>query len=208
MKKRIKAEISIAVGLIVAMLVSVCGFGVDCAKVRNNVVRLHILANSDSDADQSVKLLVRDALLESGMRIFSGSTSVDDAVEILEDEQNMIVSVAEKVLRDNGFDYNVSVTLEKEYFATRVYDGFTMPAGEYLALRIKIGTGEGKNWWCVMFPPLCLPAASEQTDIDAILGKDGTKLIKSNSKYEMRFKIVELFERIKNEFEMREQLIS
>ena len=199
MKKWIKAEISIAVGLIVAILFSVCGFSSDCAKVRENVVRLHILANSDSDADQTVKLLVRDALLESGMRIFSGTTYVNDAVNILEEEKDMIISVAENVLHENGFDYNVSVSLEKEYFATRMYEDFTMPAGEYLALRIIIGNGEGKNWWCVMFPPLCLPAAGEQTDIDAILGEEGAKLIQSNSKYEMRFKIVELFERIKTE---------
>lgn len=197
MKKYRKAEISIAVGLVIAILFSVCGFGADCAEVRDNVVRLHILANSDSESDQAVKLLVRDALLESGAKIFSGAASVDDASDILESEKELIVSAAEKVLRENGFDYKVSVSMEKEYFTTRAYENFTMPAGEYLALKVIIGNGDGKNWWCVMFPPLCLPAAGENTDIDAILGSDGAKLIQNSPRYEMRFKIVEIYERIK-----------
>lgn len=198
MKKIRKAEISVAIGLVIAILFSICGFGADCSEVRDNVVRLHILANSDSEADQSVKLLVRDALLESGVKIFSGAASVEDAADILENERELIVSVAENELRENGFDYDVSVSIEREYFSTRVYENFTMPAGEYLALKVIIGSGNGKNWWCVMFPPLCLPAAGEKTDIDAILGSDGAKLIQSNQKYEMRFKVIEIYERIKS----------
>lgn len=197
MRKYRKAEISIAIGLIVAIVFSVCGFGADCADVRDNVVRLHVLANSDSEADQNVKLLVRDALLKSGANIFSGALTAEDAVSMLEKERETIISVAENVLRENGFNYDVSVTMQREYFGTREYESFTMPAGEYLALKVIIGKGDGKNWWCVMFPPLCLPAAGEKTDIDAILGKDGAKLIKSNPKYEMRFKIVEIYEQMK-----------
>ena len=197
MRKYRKAEISIAIGLIVAIVFSVCGFGADCADVRDNVVRLHVLANSDSEADQNVKLLVRDALLKSGANIFSGALTAKDAVSMLEKERETIITVAENVLRENGFNYDVSVTVQREYFGTREYESFTMPAGEYLALKVIIGKGDGKNWWCVMFPPLCLPAAGEKTDIDAILGKDGAKLIKSNPKYEMRFKIVEIYEQMK-----------
>lgn len=197
MRKYRKAEISIAIGLIIAIIFSVCGFGADCAAVRDNVVRLHVLANSDSEEDQKVKILVRDALLKSGAKIFSGAVTVEDAATVLENEKEMIISVAENVLHENGFDYDVSVAIVREYFATRAYEDFTMPAGEYLALKVIIGSGNGKNWWCVMFPPLCLPAAGEKTDIDAILGKDGTKLIKSNPKYEMRFKIVEIYEQMK-----------
>ena len=200
MNKFRKAEISVAIGLVIAVVFSILGFGADCAEVRDNVVRLHIIANSDSDADQTVKLLVRDALLESGAKLFSGAASVEDAEEILKTEKEEIISVAENVLRENGFDYSVSVNIEKEYFATRVYDGFTMPAGEYLAVKVIIGNGSGKNWWCVMFPPLCLPAASEKTDIDAILGADGAALIQSDSRYEMRFKIIEIYERFKMKY--------
>lgn len=200
MKKSHKIEISIAIGLVIAIVCSLVGFGSDCKDVRNNVVRLHILADSDCDADQRVKLLVRDALLESGAEIFSGSASADNASKSLEKEKAKLIEVAETVLRENGFDYGVTINLEREYYATRTYENYTLPAGEYLSLKVVLGKGEGHNWWCVMFPPLCLPAASASADIDAILGADGAKLIQSNPKYEMRFKIVEVFENVKSWF--------
>lgn len=198
MKRFRKAEISVALGLITAIVFSVVGFGTDCEKIRNNVVRLHILAESDCEADQRVKLLVRDALLESGSELFSGIADVSSAKEILAKEKEMLIDVAENVLEENGFDYDAEMYLEREYFDTKEYESFTMPAGEYLALKVVLGKGEGHNWWCVMFPPLCLPAASAETDIDTVLGKDCAKLIQSNPEYEMRFKIVEIYERIKN----------
>lgn len=197
MKKIHKAEISVALGLIAAIIFSIAGFGKECTDVRENVVRLHILADSDCDADQNVKLLVRDALLESGAQIFSGAATTDDARDMLENEKDELIDIAQNVLNENGFDYGVTINLEKEYFTTRTYDTYTLPAGEYLALKVILGSGEGHNWWCVMFPPLCLPAASDDADIDAILGEDGAKLIQSNPRYEMRFKIVEVYERIK-----------
>lgn len=200
MKKSHKIEISIAIGLVIAIVCSLVGFGSDCKDVRNNVVRLHILADSDCDADQRVKLLVRDALLESGAEIFSGSASADNASKSLEKEKAKLIEVAETVLRENGFDYGVTINLEREYYATRTYENYTLPAGEYLSLKVVLGKGEGHNWWCVMFPPLCLPAASASADIDAILGADGAKLIQSNPKYEMRFKIVEVIENVKSWF--------
>ena len=200
MKKSHKIEISVAIGLIIAIVFSIIGFSADCKQVRSNVVRLHILADSDCDADQNVKLLVRDALLESGADIFSGTTTVSDASDALEKEKEKLIETAEKVLRENGFDYGVTITLEREYYTTRTYENYTLPAGEYLSMKVILGKGEGHNWWCVMFPPLCLPAASSSTDIDAILGPDGAKLIQSNPKYEMRFKIVEVFETVKSWF--------
>ncbi len=200
MKKHHKIEISLAIGLVAAIIFSVVGFGADCKKVRNNVVRLHILADSDCEADQNVKLLVRDALLESGAEIFSGTVDVEDASGALEREKEELIRVAENVLRENGFDYGVSIKLEREYYTTRTYDTYTLPAGEYLSLKVILGKGEGHNWWCVMFPPLCLPAASPSADIDAVLGTDGAKLIKSSPKYEMRFKIVEAYEIVKSWF--------
>lgn len=200
MKKIRKIEISVAIGLVAAIIFSVVSFGADCNKVRNNVVRLHVLADSDCEADQNVKLLVRDALLESGAEIFSGSVDVDDASDALKKERVELIRVAEAVLRKNGFDYGVTITLEKEYYTTRTYEDYTLPAGEYLSLKVVLGKGKGQNWWCVMFPPLCLPAASSSADIDAVLGSDGAKLIKSKPKYEMRFKIVEAYETVKSWF--------
>ena len=200
MKKSHKLEISIAIGLVIAIVCSLVGFGSDCNDVRNNVVRLHILADSDCDADQRVKLLVRDALLESGAEIFSGIASVDTASASLAKEKDKLINIAENVLNENGLDYGVTINLEREYYTTRTYENYTLPAGEYLSLKVVLGKGEGHNWWCVMFPPLCLPAASASADIDAVLGAEGAKIIQSNPKYEMRFKIVEVFETVKNWF--------
>lgn len=198
MKKIRIAEISAAVALIVAVIASVAGFGVRCGDVREDVIRLHILANSDSEEDQNVKLIVRDALLNSGKELFSGSVSKDNAQECLEAQKTELIEIANKVLAENGFDYKARITLAEEYFTTRSYGDLTLPAGEYTALKVILGSGEGHNWWCVMFPPLCLPAASEETDIDAFFGEEGGELIKSSPRYEMRFKIVEVIESIKS----------
>ena len=198
MKRIHKIEISVAIGLIAAMILSTVSFAIDCREVRDNVVRLHVLANSDSEADQNVKLLVRDALLESGAEIFSGAATADDAAEYLESEKDELVKTAEKVLAENGFNYGVSIELVTEYFTTRTYGEYTLPAGEYLALKVKLGNAQGHNWWCVMFPPLCLPAASDDTDVHVAIGDKGADVIKGGRKYEVRFKIVEIYEEIKN----------
>lgn len=198
MSTKHKIEISVAASLILTIALSFFSFGAECGKIREDVVRLHILANSDSNEDQAVKLLVRDALLKSGEKLFSGLITKDDAAQALEDEKENLERIANEVLKDNGFDYTSYIYLVEEYFATREYEQLTMPAGRYLAIRVVLGEGIGHNWWCVMYPPLCIPAASEKTDIDAVLGKNGAKLIKTNPKYEIRFKAVELFEKLKN----------
>ena len=203
MKKLRIAEISVAFALVIAVVFSVIGFGRECEDIRSDVVRLHILANSDSATDQQVKLAVRDALLNSGKDFFDGNLNVNTAAEKLEKYQSELITIADKVLKENGFDYTAQIYLTEEYFTTRSYKNFTLPAGEYLALKVVLGSGEGHNWWCVMFPPLCLPAASENTDIDAVFGDDGAKIVQSGIKYEMRFKIVEIIESIKCKFECR-----
>lgn len=197
MKKTQMIEISVAIGLVLSIVFSVMGFGADCREIRNNVVRLHILANSDSQEDQNVKLLVRDALLSCGSDIFGGTVDVDNASECLAKEKEALIKTANKVLSENGFDYTADIFLTEEYFQTREYENFTLPAGEYLALKVILGKGEGHNWWCVMFPPLCLPAATQKTNTEIILGKDGADIISSPVKYEMRFKIVEIIEELR-----------
>ncbi len=197
MKKTQMIEISVAIGLVLSIVFSVIGFGADCREIRNNVVRLHILANSDSQEDQNVKLLVRDALLSCGSDIFGGTVDVDNASECLAKEKEALIKTANKVLSENGFDYTADIFLTEEYFQTREYENFTLPAGEYLALKVILGKGEGHNWWCVMFPPLCLPAATQKTNTEIILGKDGADIISSPVKYEMRFKIVEIIEELR-----------
>lgn len=200
MKKIHIAEISVAVALVISIVVSVVGFGAECENIRQDVVRLHVLANSDSPEDQNIKLIVRDTLLNSGKDIFDGAVNAANASECIASQKQELVDIVNKVLADNGFDYKAQISLGKEYFTTRVYENYTMPAGEYLALKVILGNGEGHNWWCVMFPPLCLPAASEKTDVNAFFGENGAEIIQSGAKYEIKFKIIELFEGLKNRF--------
>lgn len=200
MKKYQMAEISVAIGLIVSIIFSVIGFGAECKEIRNNVIRLHILANSDSAADQQVKLAVRDALLNCGSEIFGGAVNIDNAEDCLEREKQILTETANKVLAENGFEYKAEIFLTEEYFQTREYENYTLPAGEYLALKVILGNGKGHNWWCVMFPPLCIPAAAKRADTEIILGKNGAEIISNPAKYEMRFKIVEIIEELKIKF--------
>lgn len=199
MKKRM-IEISLCVALVVSVIFSVADFNADCNDLRKDILRLHILANSDSVEDQEVKLLVRDALLNCGNELFSGNTDIKSVKETLNREQKELTCAANKVLRDNGFGYEAEIYLVNEYFSTRTYDDYTLPAGNYLALKVILGEGEGHNWWCVMFPPLCLPAATDEMDTDAYFNTRSESVIKSNPEYEIRFKIIELIEKIKNKY--------
>ena len=198
MKKLHIAEISVSFGLVIAIIISVVGFEFKCNDIRDDVVRLHILANSDTDEDQKIKIMVRDALLSCGKEIFSGDATVKNAEYWLNSQKTELTDIANKVLADNGFDYQTQIYLAEEYFSTRTYENFTLPAGEYLALKVILGKGEGHNWWCVMFPPLCLPAASENTELDVVFGVDGADIVTNSSKYEIRFKIIEIIEGIKS----------
>ncbi len=200
MKKIHIAEISLAVALVVSVLFSIVGFGFECNDIRNDVLRLHILANSDNEKDQQVKLAVRDALLNCGNELFSGYTDKENAKIILKKEEKELTDAANKVLKENGFDYEACIYLAEEYFTTRSYESFTLPAGEYLALKVILGKGDGRNWWCVMFPPLCLPAATDKTDLNLFFGENGTEIIQNTAKYELRFKIVEIFEELKHKY--------
>ncbi len=197
MKKIHIIEISVALSLVLTFLFSVVSFGVECDRVRNNVIRLHILANSDSSADQAVKLLVRDTLLECGSELFSGKLNIENAGEILDREKDNLTKLINNTLSENGFDYRSKIFLIKEHFTTRVYENFTLPAGEYLALKVMLGKAEGKNWWCVMFPPLCLPAATNDMPVNIYIGDDGAEIIGNYNNFEMRFKIIEIYESIK-----------
>lgn len=125
-------------------------------KLRDKLIRLHVIANSDEDIDQKVKLKVKDAVLEELTPALDDSKSKGQSLEILKDRMDSIEEIAEDTLKDNGMDNDVSVVLNESFFPTKYYNDFTLPAGDYLALRVVIGSGEGKNWWCVLFPPLCL----------------------------------------------------
>lgn len=155
-----------AAGLILTILISNIGSfihdGRKLDELRGSVLRLHILANSDSERDQQLKLRVRDELLESG--IFGEADDLAEAEAVAAEKIEDIERMAESVLRRSGCTDKVTAELADTDFDERVYGYMTMPAGRYRALRIKIGRAEGHNWWCVMYPPLCLPAACEAAD--------------------------------------------
>ena len=198
MKKDNILKIVLAAVLIVACVANIVAFAAECENVRRDVLRLHVVADSDSELDQQLKLLVRDAILEKGSELFDGTVTAQAAQQIITPRISELEAIAEEVLRSNGCDNEVTVTVQEEYFATRSYEQFTMPAGVYMAVRVNIGSAQGQNWWCVMFPPLCLPAAT--SDADAFFTEDEMKIISASPEYEPRFKIVEIIESLKNKF--------
>ncbi len=192
-----KTEFALLVGLIISVIISsVSAFASSCESVRGEVLRLHILANSDSNADQALKLKVRDAILEHSGELFDSSLNLVGAIESAEKNLEEIEKLSEKVIKQNGYNYNARASICEMYFETRKYEDYTLPAGVYNALRIEIGKGEGKNWWCVLFPALCIPAAQQNAQIDKVFTQQQIDTVTS-PKYEARFAIVELFEGLK-----------
>lgn len=166
-------------------------------EISEDVFRLHILANSDTAEDQKLKLKVRDEILIKGEEIFKACKTVDEAEEICRKNIDFFEQTAESCIKENGYDYTVRAYVDEEYFNTREYETITLPSGIYNALKIEIGEAQGKNWWCVMFPAICLPSVSDD-EINSVLTDDEIALINSNNKYEIRFKIVEVYEKIKD----------
>lgn len=165
--------------------------------ISDQVFRLHILANSDSAEDQQLKLKVRDEILKKGETVFASSNSLEETIELCKNNIALFQQTAEQCLKDNGSDYDVKVYVDKEYFNTREYDEITLPSGIYNALKIEIGQGKGHNWWCVMFPAICLSSVTDD-ELNKYLSEDEQKLVNSDSKYEVRFKIVEIYEKVKS----------
>ncbi len=202
------ALLALVIIIISALAGSTLCFARERGEIRDNTLRLHVMANSDSDADQRAKLLVRDELLRkySSQLRATDKDSAEDAVRALLGE---IERTANETLRKNGCGCAATAELVRMYFDEKDYDGFTMPAGMYDALRVKIGAAEGHNWWCVMFPPLCLPAAMDRDELAAELeerfGKEGLELLTKpkSPKYKARLAIVELIERLLEKAEAR-----
>ena len=189
-------EIAMVLGLLLSIgLTSVFSFASDCSAVRGEVLRLHILANSDSEEDQALKLKVRDRVLKETGEVFSGAKNLQTAQMLAEENLAKIQAVATDELRKNGNDAVVTAGLCRMYFETRQYDDYTLPAGMYDAVRVEIGNAEGKNWWCVMFPPICLGSAMDEKELEEMLSQSGEKVILGSQKYKAKFYIVELFEK-------------
>ena len=159
------------------------------------VLRLHVVANSDSDRDQALKLLVRDTVLAQASQILDGVADRKDAEQALTPHLGELVRSAKEALAAEGCGDAVTVTLADQWFPTKEYDGFSLPAGQYRALRVTIGEGQGRNWWCVVFPPLCLSSVTEEsveTAAGEVLSEDQVALITGqDGGYVLKFRFIE-----------------
>ena len=170
------------------------------ADIYDSVLRLHVLANSDSEYDQALKLQVRDGVLGVTAELLADCTTRDQAVAIMSDNLEAVRRAAEEVISAEGAEYDVTVKLCCEDYPTKNYESVCFPAGEYMSLQVCIGEAEGKNWWCVLFPGMCLSAASktdaQQAFIQAGLTPEQYKLITESdgAKYKLRFKFLEILE--------------
>ena len=193
-----KIEFSILISLIISILIANFSvFSANCEEVRGEVLRLHILANSDSEEDQNLKLKIRDKILESSASLFEGGKNLEDAKMAAQQNLSKITEIAQNEVYAQGYFYEVSAELGESFFETREYDNVTLPAGIYSALIIKIGKAKGKNWWCVLFPALCIPAAQGEKELSDVLNSLQIDTV-TNPVYKPKFAIFELIEKIKN----------
>lgn len=182
---------SLAAGLAAAVMLSFGHFEAVCGEIRGEVVRLHVLANSDSEEDQALKLQVRDAVLAEADGLLDGIEDTDAALAAVSQALPRLQSAAQRCLLANSSTQTVQVELCEMYFTTRTYDAGTLPAGWYNALRVTVGEGAGQNWWCVVYPPLCLSAASAPASLSDVLDAEACDVVEQAPRYEIRFKLVE-----------------
>ena len=171
--------------------------------ISEKIIRFHVLANSDSDEDQELKLKVRDEVIGYMTPILNESKSLDESRELLLSNQKKVIELAKEVIKKEGYDYDVNVELAMTNFPVKTYGNVTLPQGEYEAFRVLIGEAKGENWWCVMFPPLCFIDMSKgqisyeksEEQLSGVLTEEEQSLITSSedSKIEFRFKIADLF---------------
>lgn len=186
------------VAFALAVIYSVIPFQANCSAIYNDVFRLHILANSDSESDQALKLKVRDKVLETTKELFNSAESKEQAERLVSENLQTIANTAYREVLNNGSTYKVTARITKMYFTTRRYKNYTLPSGMYDALRITIGSGKGHNWWCVMYPSLCV---SPQPDEDAKRALDQNEYeVVHDEHTEYKFKIIEFFEKIRSFF--------
>ncbi|MBO5106222.1 MAG: stage II sporulation protein R [Clostridia bacterium] len=189
---------AILAAMLFSMIFSLAGFEAKCNDLKQNILRLHIIANSDSAEDQALKLKIRDELLKKSNGLFETAGNKEQAIKLVNENTDFLKEVAHEVLLKEGKNQPVSISVGKAYFDTRVYDNFTLPAGEYEAVRVLIGKAEGKNWWCVMFPSMCVPAAEKEHKLTEAVNEKSAEIAENAPRYEMRFKIIEWYEAVKN----------
>ena len=191
----------------ICFLIAAFGWGctllTDREQLNEELIRLHVVANSDSEEDQNIKLRVRDAVVSSLQSDLENVADVAAAKAYLQENLPKIQNIANETLDAAGFDGEAIVTLCKETFDTRYYDTFTLPAGVYESLRIVIGEGGGHNWWCVVFPSLCIPATTEgfaDTAVGAGFSESLSGALTGEEEYEVRFFLLDALGRLENYF--------
>lgn len=190
----------------VATLLYVSFFDISGAEhIMQSVLRMRVIASSDSEQDQELKLAVRDRILKSAPAIFKDCSTLEEAAAAAHEKLTEIKSLAEDTIKELGYEYPVDVEVKKQFFPTREYGDFTFPAGEYDTLTVTIGEGKGQNWWCVMFPPLCFVDMANNTphaqeDLMAVLSEEEVNMLlaEKNPPIILKSKILELFEKTRN----------
>lgn len=215
-----RIDIALILGIVLAIATTnLNSFNENLKGMQDSVLRLHILANSDSTEDQNLKLKVRDNILEFAPELFSDTDSIDEVESIAKARLCEIEQSAKSVIEESGYDYSVNCELVNMDFEAREYGEITMPSGKYDALRVTIGEAEGQNWWCVMYPPMCVPPAShiedepledveevadeEEIAVDEevqeeFFSSEEKDILENPEEYEIRFAIVEIYDAIKD----------
>lgn len=187
--------------LLIALCVTLC-FGLwQRARQRElagQVIRLHVVARSDSDRDQAIKLRVRDEVLRTLEPALEGVGDIEEAAGRVEELLPAVEAAANAAALASGELGGAEVSLSEESYPTRHYEGFALPPGEYVSLRVVLGEGRGQNWWCVVFPPLCAATAEEaQSAMDALSEDSEAMIVAEDGEYKLSFRVLELFEKLK-----------
>lgn len=209
--KRILKKVVICIAIVVATFGVLVAYTDNTVEnISDNIVRLHVVADSDLDVDQNIKLKVRDKVLEYMADKLKDAKTEEESAKIVKDNLYGIEKVAQEVIEDEGEDYEVAAEYGKFVFPTKNYANIRLPAGQYNSLRITLGKGKGQNWWCVMFPPLCFVDSAEgelstesQEKLKEVVPEDEYKMITDNEedgdiKFNIKFKIVEVIQELKN----------
>lgn len=190
-------ESALLVAFAVTLLIGCCA-SASRAALADQVLRLHVVANSDSEFDQAVKLQVRDAVLEAAQPLLDGVDSSRGAEDALIPWLEALERTAQETLNRAGVEDEATVSITDQWFPTKAYNGFSLPAGQYRALKVTIGEGAGQNWWCVVFPPLCLASVTEEVEEAAAMAgltEDQVALITGqDGGYVLKFKVIEWWE--------------
>lgn len=209
-KRRVAVLLSVLISVVLVMAIvlikEINKINACTYDYREKLIRFHVIANSDSEKDQALKLKVRDAVIDYLKPKLENSMSIEESERIIKGEYDNLEKISKNIISDNGYNYNVEVGLQYSNFPAKQYSSVVLPSGKYKALKVVIGEGKGKNWWCVMFPPLCFVddqngVIDEKTDkklkeiltaqeYDLIMAKNKTELDNLNFK----FKIVEIFQ--------------